>query len=133
MPPAPMPSNNNIALLPKPDLVKPELPKAIDRTPRQPNMPPTTDSFTPVKDDRQIAKSLPSDPDGVVEFKVIWQELFHTLSVRVKQFTNQIPSYVAQRSQDLSHWLSDRMAAMRQPAQAPVIAPSSSATPVPAE
>jgi hypothetical protein len=136
------PKPNNIALLPKSNPVAPNIPKpdlspainsgkneVIDLIPEKLRPLPPQQPGT----DQKIAKSLSSDPDGVVEFKVIWQELFHTLSVRVKQFTNQIPSYVAQRSQDLGHWLSDRMAAMRQPATAPVMAPSSPAAPIPAD
>jgi hypothetical protein len=126
--------NNDIALLPKsnpvaPNISKPDLSPAKDSRPEMPRFLPPNQPST----DQKIAKSLPADPDGVVEFKVIWQELLHTLSVRVKQFTNQIPPYVAQRSQDLGHWLSDRMAAMRQPATAPKVAPSSPAASIPAD
>jgi hypothetical protein len=63
------------------------------------------------------ARSPQPKVDEVVELRVIWRELTHTISVRIKEFTNQIPPYVAQRSKDFGNWLSNRMAAMGQPAK----------------
>jgi hypothetical protein len=67
---------------------------------------------------KAIAKIDPSSlpqttSEIVVDFKVIGQELLHTTSVKVKQFTNQIPLLVSSWIENFRHWLSDRMAAMR--------------------
>jgi hypothetical protein len=66
----------------------------------------------------EIAKGDPnSSPSAtsekVVDFKVIGQELLHTTSVKAKQFTNQIPPLVSSWVENFRHWVSDRMAAMR--------------------
>jgi hypothetical protein len=68
----------------------------------------------------------PPSGEEVVELKVIFRELCHTLGVRIKQATNQIPPLVAQWSQSFRHWVSDRMQAMR----APQPAADSTASPV---
>ncbi len=60
------------------------------------------------------SKSLPpATNEKVLDFKVIGQELLHTTSIKIKQFTNQIPHLVSSWSENFRHWLSDRMAAMR--------------------
>ncbi len=55
----------------------------------------------------------PATGEDVIEFKVLAREFLHTLSVRIKKFTNSIPPTVAQWSKDLGHWMSDRSQAMR--------------------
>jgi hypothetical protein len=80
-------------------------------------IPDTSEAIAPLAP-KAIAKidpnSLPSaTSEKVVDFKVIGQELLHTISVKVKQFTNQIPPLVSSWVENFRHWLSDRMAAMR--------------------
>jgi hypothetical protein len=65
----------------------------------------------------QVKTLAPAAGEDVVEFKVILRELWHTTAVRVKQFTNQVPPLVSKWSQDFSHWVSDRMQAMGEPAE----------------
>jgi hypothetical protein len=111
IPPAPTPSEpkpvpsvpNSVALLPSPVAVAP-LP-AAKISPAAPQ---------PIGQIRTLA---PAAGEDVVEFKVILRELWHTTTVRMKQFTNQVPPLVSKWSQDLSHWVSDRMQAMGQPTE----------------
>jgi hypothetical protein len=51
--------------------------------------------------------------ESEIEFKVLAREFFHTVSVRIKKFTNSIPPKVAQWRKDLSHWIGDRSQAMQ--------------------
>jgi hypothetical protein len=55
----------------------------------------------------------PTTNEKVVDLKAIGQELWHTTSVKIKHFTNQIPPLASSWSENFRHWLSDRMAAMR--------------------
>lgn len=74
---------------------------------------------------REIAAAprnlAPQSGEEVVEFKVILRELFHTLGVRIKQATNQIPPLVDRWRKNFSHWIAARMQAMRAPQTAPDI------------
>jgi hypothetical protein len=56
---------------------------------------------------------VPKNGEEIVEFQVIWREFWHTTSVEVKRFTNQIPPLVSTWSENFGHWLSDRFVAMR--------------------
>jgi hypothetical protein len=62
----------------------------------------------------------PATGENVIEFKVLAREFWHTLSVRIKKFTNSIPPTVAQWSKDLGRWISDRAQAMRSSPKAAV-------------
>jgi Family of unknown function (DUF6130) len=55
----------------------------------------------------------PKTGENTIEFKVLAKEFFHTLSVRIKQFTNSIPPKVARWSKNVSHWIGDRSQAMQ--------------------
>jgi hypothetical protein len=58
--------------------------------------------------------SLPlNTSDKALDFKVIGQELWHNTSIKIKQFTNQIPPLANSWSEKFRHWLSDRITAMR--------------------
>jgi hypothetical protein len=103
-----------------PEAIDPQITKQPEKTiapiPKVlPSSPPATTVSRPSND--TIAKadpqSLPSvTNEKVVDFQVIGQELLHTTSVKVKQFTNQIPPLVSSWIEKFRHWLSDRMAAM---------------------
>ena len=51
--------------------------------------------------------------ESEIGFKVLAREFLHTVSVRIKKFTNSIPPKVARWSKDLSHWIGDRSQAMQ--------------------
>jgi hypothetical protein len=57
--------------------------------------------------------SPPATNEKVVDFKVIGQEIWHTTSVKIKKFTNQIPPLANSWGEKFRHWLGDRIAAMR--------------------
>ncbi len=111
-------------------LPSPATPTAIERPQPTPSVPPVASPLPKAIASNPIAtapRSLtPQGGEDVVEFKVILRELFHTLGVRIKQATNQIPPLVAQWSQNFSHWVSARMQVMRSPQPAP----DSTASPV---
>jgi Family of unknown function (DUF6130) len=54
----------------------------------------------------------PVTGENVMEFNVLAREFWHTLSFRIKKFTNSIPPTVAQWRQDIGHWIGDRSQAM---------------------
>jgi Family of unknown function (DUF6130) len=54
----------------------------------------------------------PAAGENVMEFNVLAREFWHTLSFRIKKFTNSIPPAVAQWRQDVGHWIGDRSQAM---------------------
>jgi hypothetical protein len=55
----------------------------------------------------------PAVGENVMEFNVLAREFWHTLSFRIKKFTNSIPPAVAQWRQDVGHWIGDRSQAMQ--------------------
>jgi hypothetical protein len=99
-PTVPNPSNDKI-ISDTNEAIAPLSPKAI-----APLVPPAIAKTDP--------NSLsPSTNEKVVDFKAIGQELWHTTSIKIKHFTNQIPPLASSWSEKFRHWLSDRMAAMR--------------------
>jgi hypothetical protein len=103
-------------LAPKP--IDPLVTKQPEKITIDPSQSTTKFPTIPSPSNDTIAKvdpqSLPlTASDKAVDFKVIGQELLHTTSIKIKQFTNQIPPLVSSWSENFRHWLSDRMAAMR--------------------
>jgi hypothetical protein len=128
--------------VPVPNLTLPELPAAVPVTPVVPKLPPVAvmptpqvpwPIPTPIAQPRLIEPVTPSTPrvalpvvppavartiapvagEDAVEFQVLAREFWHTLSVRIKKFTNSIPPTVASWSKGVSHWIGDRSQAMK--------------------
>ncbi len=55
----------------------------------------------------------PKTGESEIEFKVLAREFLHTVSVRIKKFTNSIPPKVTKWSKNLGHWIGDRSQAMQ--------------------
>ncbi len=82
----------------KPVEIAPRLKKTIDRPTLPTILSPTI---------------TPAAGENVMEFNVLAREFWHTLSFRIKKFTNSIPPTAAQWRQDISHWIGDRSQAMQ--------------------
>jgi hypothetical protein len=100
-----------------PKAVEASAPKELPLNPSVTAIPKTAPN--PTADKNETVTELAKKPlasaanEKVVDFQIIWQELLHTTSIKVKQFTNQIPPLVSTWSENFRHWLGDRMTAMR--------------------
>jgi hypothetical protein len=82
-------------------------------TEKSPSIPSPTNSLASQPPALVTKPLVPKNGEEIVEFQVIWREFWHTTSVEVKRFTNQIPPLVSTWSENFGHWLSDRFVAMR--------------------
>ncbi len=120
-----------------PVLIKPDLPPATIRERSSVAVTPISVLKAPIieKSPTKIPATMPSDTrepidqiplqpaqiplldtangESEIGFKVLAREFLHTVSVRIKKFTNSIPPKVARWSKDLSHWIGDRSQAMQ--------------------
>jgi Family of unknown function (DUF6130) len=138
----PVPEKQPLVAVPVPSLTLPELPAVAPVAPIVPKLPPIAvtptspvswPAPTPIAQPRLVEPVIPSTPpialpvappavartiapvagEDAIEFQVLAQEFWHTLSVRIKKFTNSIPPTMAQWSKGVGHWIGDRSQAMK--------------------